>query len=115
MTDAPQDQPERRDFPRVPYRAYATLTTTSHQYPVHIVDLSFNGALAALIEPHGLTAGDDVTLNIDLEEGVPIKMMGTLAHQEQHYLGVECHSISTETQSRLRALLKEQHDEMSKR
>jgi hypothetical protein len=115
MTDSPQEQPERRDSPRVPYRAYATLTTTSHHYPVHIVDLSFNGALAALIEPHGLIAGDEVTLHIDLEEGAPIKMMGILAHQEQHYLGVECHSISTDTQSRLRALLKKQHEEISKR
>lgn len=115
MTDTPQDQPERRDNPRVPYRAYATLTTTADQYPVHIVDLSFNGALAALIEPHGLTEGDEVTLNIDIEEGVQIKMMGTLAHQEQHYLGVECHSISSDTQSRLRELLKVQNEEASKR
>lgn len=107
MSTATIDHRERRYFPRINYRAYATLTTTSQHYPVHIVDLSFNGALAALIEPHDLTAGEEVMLNIELDEGEAIKMMGKLAHQEHHYLGVECRATSIDNQSKLRELLRE--------
>lgn len=102
---------ERRYFPRVHYRAYATLTTTRERFPVHIVDLSFNGALAALIEPHGLSAGEEVILNIDVDKGEHIKMMGTLAHQEQHYLGVECRATSIDNQAKLRELLRLHKDD----
>ena len=105
MINNTQDHREKRYFPRVQYRAYATLVTTKKRYPVHIVDLSFNGALAALIETHDLTAGEEVMLNIDLEDGEAIKMMGKLAHQEHHYLGVECRAISIDNQSKLRDLL----------
>lgn len=107
MNNSTNNQRERRYFPRVHYRAYATLTTTSQRYPVHIIDLSFNGALAALIEPHDLLAGEEIILNIEMGEGAVIKMLGTLAHQEQHYLGIECRATSIDNQSMLRDLLRQ--------
>lgn len=101
---------ERRYFPRVNYRAYATLTTTSQRYPVHILDLSFNGALAALIHKHHLENGEELILTIELEEGPPIKMQGRLSHQQEHFLGIECRATGIDNQSRLRELLNQNMD-----
>jgi PilZ domain len=96
---------ERRYFPRVNYRAYATLMTTSQRYPVHIMDLSFNGALVALIHQHTLKDGEEIILTIDLESNPPIKMQGRLSHQQEHFLGIECRATGIDNQSRLRELL----------
>ncbi len=102
---------ERRYFPRVNYRAYATLMTTSQRYPVHIMDLSFNGALVALIHQHELKNGEEIILTIDLESNPPIKMQGRLSHQQEHFLGIECRATGIDNQSRLRELLNKNQEQ----
>ncbi len=101
---------ERRYFPRVNYRAYATLVTTRQSWPVHILDLSFNGALAALIHRHDLRNGEELILTIELENDRTIKMQGRLSHQKAHFLGIECRATSIDHQAQLRDLLETHKD-----
>ena len=110
---------EKRYFPRVNYRAYASLMTTRKRHQVHILDLSFNGALAALIHRHDLKDGEEIVLTIDLleedsrrdgEKLNTIKMQGKLAHQKGHYLGIECRAAGIDNQARLRELLEKHKD-----
>jgi hypothetical protein len=96
---------DRRYFPRVNYRAYATLTTTKQRWPVHILDLSFNGALAAIIHQHDLVDGETIILSIELDDGDIIKMQGKISHQKEHFLGIECRATGIDNQARLRELL----------
>jgi len=96
---------DRRYFPRVVYRAHATLTATSHRWPVHVLDLSFNGALVALIHKHDIRIGESVILNLELDDGTPIKMQGKLSHHKEHFLGIECRATGIDNQARLRELL----------
>jgi len=96
---------ERRYFPRINYRAYATLVTTSQRWQVHIMDLSFNGALAALIHKHNLQNGEELILTISLDDGPGIKMQGHLSHQKEHFLGIECRATNIDSQILLRDLL----------
>jgi len=96
---------EKRYFPRVDFRSNATLMTTQKKWPVCIIDLSFNGALAALINPHPLIEGEEVILAITTDDGEKIKMQGRLAHQRDHFLGIECRATGIDNQSRLRDLL----------
>ncbi len=96
---------DRRYFPRVNYRAYATLATTKQRWPVHILDLSFNGALAAIIHQHDLNDGETIVLSIELDDGDVVKMQGKISHQKEHFLGIECRATGIDNQSRLRELL----------
>ena len=105
---------ERRYFPRVGYRAYATLVTTRQRWPVHILDLSFNGALAALIHKHSISNGEELVLTIERDDGETIKMQGKLSHQKDHFLGIECRASGIDNQTQLRELLdKYKRDEKS--
>ncbi|GAB1255832.1 PilZ domain-containing protein [Aurantivibrio plasticivorans] len=103
MTDIASN--DRRYFPRVNYRAHATLVTSQNRWPVHLLDLSFNGALVALINKHNLIPGETIILNIELHEGDIIKLQGTLSHIKEHYLGLECRATGIDNQARLRELL----------
>lgn len=115
MTSSSIEGRERRYFPRVNYRAYATLTTTQTKFDVHILDVSFNGALAALIRPHDLTEGEEIILSIEAGEGNIIKMQGKLAHQREHLLGIECRALGIDNQAQLRDLLKKESDRVNER
>jgi len=105
MTISAKDGRNRRYFPRVSYRAYASLITLGQKLEVHILDISFNGALAAVINKHTLNVGDELVLTIEIDDGEKIKMQGRLAHQNEHYLGIECRATGIDNQSRLRELL----------
>lgn len=101
----------RRYFPRVKMRAHATLVDNrGERWPIHMLDLSFNGALVALIRRHDLAVGEGVELLIDSVEGsgvpVAVRMQGQLRHVKAHYLGVECRATGIDNQTQLRELLK---------
>ncbi len=97
---------ERRHFPRVHFRSHATLATTRSRWPVHIMDLSFNGALAALIHKHDIEAGEEMVLTIEKDDGQTLKMQGKLSHQKEHFLGIECRANGIDNQAQLRELLR---------
>ena len=98
---------DKRYFPRVKYRAYAQILTTSHRYPAHVLDLSFNGALIALLDSHNFSPAEEVVLTIQISETEKIKMQGHISHTKDHLLGIECRATSIDHQARLRVLLDE--------
>ncbi len=115
MTISTQEGRNRRYFPRVSYRAYASLITLEQKLEVHILDISFNGALAAVINKHTLKAGDELILTIETDEHTKIKMQGRLAHQNEHLLGIECRATGIDNQTRLRELIEKYKIEESER
>lgn len=96
---------ERRYFPRVNFRGHASLITTQKKWPVHIVDLSFNGALVAVIHKHTIADGEGIILTIETDDGDIIKMQGEVAHQKEHFLGIDCRAAGIEHQARLHELV----------
>ncbi len=96
-----------RYFPRVSYRAEAALISTGQHWDVHVIDLSFNGALIALLQEHELKIGEEVILRLKCHNDEQIKMQGHIVHQQQHYLGIECHATGIDGQKQLRELLEE--------
>lgn len=105
MTISTKEGRNRRYFPRVSYRAYASLITLEQKLEVHVLDLSFNGALAAVINKHTLKMGDELVLTIETDDNETIKMQGRLAHQNSHLLGIECRATGIDNQTRLRELI----------
>lgn len=98
---------ERRYFPRVEYRGYASLVTPSKKWPVHIIDLSFNGALVAIIHEHTISDGEEIILSIEADDAETIKMQGRVVHHKEHFLGIDCRASSIDHQSRLEKLVQE--------
>ena len=96
---------ERRAFPRVSYRAYATLITTRENWPAHLVDLSFHGALIAILYRNDIRTGEEIQLTIELDSEKPIYMYGHIAHHSGHMLGIECRATGIDQQQRLRQLV----------
>lgn len=98
---------ERRNFPRVHYRAQAAIEAMGGRWPVELVDLSFTGAMVVSSRPCPLDHNDDLVLHIDLPEQGDIKMCGHLAHVHGRYWGIECMPSGVDHRARLRKLLNE--------
>lgn len=96
---------ERRTFPRVELRAYATLITTEERWPAHLIDLSFHGAMIAIVHKHSIKDGEDIQLSIEIDAQKPLKLYGHVAHQKEHMLGIECRANGIDEQQKLRKLV----------
>lgn len=106
MTSFPKEN--RRDTPRHPVRAYASLTHESGHWNGHLLDISASGARFALLENYDLNPGDRINLTIELEDIKSpdldqvldqsahklIRLRGTVIHHREHMLGVEYQPLS---------------------
>lgn len=106
MTSFPKEN--RRETPRHPVRAYASLMHESEHWNVHLLDMSASGARFALLEEYDFSPGDRVSLTIELEDvRAPdldlvidesahkmMRLRGTIVHCHEHMLGVEYQPIS---------------------
>ena len=101
------ETPDRRHSPRLPIRGDASLMTPHHKWPVHLLDLSTNGALVALLEPHQLDEREEAILTLELTEGDRVKLQGRVVHQKGHYIGLVCSPTTMVYHARLRELLEE--------
>ena len=99
------DNQDRRHFPRIDYRADGNLITTRKKWPVHIMDISCNGVLAAVVHDHNIKRGEEVILNIQQEDGKSFKMQGHITRQDKHLLGVECRANGIAPQAELKKML----------
>ena len=102
---SPNRQRERRKFPRTAFRAKATLRSPTYEWPAETLDLSFRGALIAVVYQHQLQQGEEIQLSIELEESPPLFMYGQVAHTKGHILGLECRANGIEQQKMLRKLV----------
>ncbi len=108
MSQNQQKGHERRTFPRVKYRAYAELATSNERWPAHVIDLSFHGALIAIIQKHHIDNGEEIQLTVETGQGEePLRMVGHVAHQNAHMLGIECRANGIDQQQRLRQLVRQ--------
>lgn len=105
MTHIQLTSKEKRYFPRVSYRAHGRLKTSAGEWPVHIINLSFNGSLLAVIYETPLNEGDRGSLVIDLDDGEQLKMNGQIVHRKGHYYGLKCHPGTPDHMAKLRAIL----------
>lgn len=96
---------EKRYFPRVSYRAHGLIATESGEWPAHIINLSFSGALLGVIYNTPLKKGDNASLSIDTEDGQHLVMRGKIVHRKEHYYGLRCHPGTPDHMAILRAIL----------
>ncbi len=97
---------ERREYARIPHRAHATLNTAERAYPTHLLNISSKGALIAVIDEHRLSTGQDITLQIDGDDG-SFELVGQIVHMNDHYIGLDCAAIDDESEIALAALIRE--------
>lgn len=98
---------ERRQSERLPHRGSGTLITPESAWSAHIINISMQGALIALVDPHDVCEEQVVTLQIKLNDGNSILTRGTVAHVKEHYIGLECLPSSEEDARRLKAMIME--------
>jgi hypothetical protein len=88
MIDQKEDA---RRHPRFRYRCHAKLSATGQSWEAHLVNLSQQGALVAILEPHIIKTDDHIELLITLsdESGETLEMAGKVAHVKEHYIGLD--------------------------
>lgn len=95
----------RRDNDRLYYRSYGTLSNDHSQWPVHIINISPNGALIAIICEHTIIEQMAIHLTIELLEGEEIIMHGKVLHVKDHYIGLHCEPKKEIDKNRLANIL----------
>ncbi len=108
MHDTPSE--ERRQYPRFRLRAYASLSHGNHTWEAHLLDMSMTGARLALLGEHLLRPGDDINLQVPVEDpakGSPhtLHLRGRLVHLREHVLGVEYQAVADVDRQLLNLLL----------
>ena len=100
---------ERRRFHRILFDAPTTVSCTSGEnYQTTLIDISLNGALIARPEGwEGATGdgGEVITITLDQENGIVIRMEAVLVHVEDALLGLECKHIDMDSITHLRRLV----------
>lgn len=97
---------ERRRFTRISFDANSELTYEGQSWSVHLMDLSFKGALVSCEHPLSCNSGDDVTLSIHLPDSqITLTFPCVLSHQEQQHIGLSFGAIDLDTLTHLRRLV----------
>ncbi|WP_144391929.1 PilZ domain-containing protein [Pleionea sediminis] len=100
------EQSDRRHFQRVNYDRNAQLEINGIKALCEIVDLSLNGALVMLSDPHSFTLDSKGALSFDLGDKEHfVKMAISIAHINQNKLGLQCENIDIESVSHLRKIV----------
>jgi len=93
-----QPSPEdRRQYPRLPLRAYAQMQYSSKGWEAHLLDISASGIKLGLLSEHLLRKGDALRVHIMLDDfpafthsgKKSLHLHGRLAHVRDHILGLE--------------------------
>ncbi len=97
---------ERRDFSRIALRRPALLESEGKQATGQVVDVSLRGALVKVSRGFAAPRGRAVALSIHLDAGdAVIRMRGTVAHRDEHTLGLSCREVELEGLTHLRRML----------
>ena len=98
---------DRRRALRVQLRTHSNLVTADGGCTAHLVNISESGALIAVIEPHQLSAGEAIALDVELPNGTTARMEGHIAHVKDHMLGLDCTAATDADAERLDAVIAE--------
>ncbi len=82
--------PERRNGSRHIFRGYGTLAANNFNADIHLINLSHDGALIAVLDPHELKKETEITLTLDLDSLGQAIMQGKIVHLKEHFIGLEC-------------------------
>lgn len=111
----PIEWEEKRECQRFNCRAYGNVTHRDNSYPAHILNISQQGALVAILEPHDLQVCDRIKLDIETNDADPIEFEATVAHRSHHYIGLH-YNCSEEDQTKLNSLIEsKQNNDISPR
>lgn len=97
---------DRRGHTRVPYRAHATLNTAEKAYPAHLMNISRDGALIAVLDENTIKFDEDIMLQIDSDDAT-IELVGRVAHCKDQYFGLICSPLDEDSEEALVDLLEE--------
>lgn len=96
---------ERRAEPRISYRGSGTIISSLGNWNVYLINVSLQGALVAILEPHKVETEDIISLHLELRDGSAILMHGRVAHIQEHYLGLCCQPNGPGDQERMISLI----------
>jgi hypothetical protein len=96
---------EHRRFTRVPFPAMVILRAGGNQWECAVIDISLKGALLSRPATWSAKSGQDVDLDVQVAEGVRIRMQGVVAHIEADHIGVTCQHIDLDSAAHLRRLV----------
>jgi hypothetical protein len=102
MTEIDND---RRHALRVQLRSHGNLTTVDGALGAHLLNLSVSGALIAVIEPHQLSVGEAIKLDIELPDGGSACMEGHIAHVNSHLFGLDCIPVADEDAAKIEKVI----------
>lgn len=105
MPDKQSSEEEKRYAPRYRHRCYGTIEKTSQKFDAHLINISSTGILLAVLDNHNLSSLDRVSIVIELENDESMKLIGTIAHTREHYIGVECSAMSNSDRAHLENVL----------
>ena len=95
-----------RKYTRVPFLMDGVLRMGDQRIPMHVVDISLNGALVQPAEDATAAAGSDGVLELPLSgTEVMIRMGVSVAHSRGASIGLRCTSIDLESMTHLRRLM----------
>ena len=95
----------QRTCTRVGFDSAATLTQGDSSWSANVIDISIKGAL--LTRPDGWNGqqGDAYDLTIHLGEDQVIQMSVSVAHAEEHEIGLHCRQIDIDSITHLRRIV----------
>ncbi|MCP3667005.1 MAG: PilZ domain-containing protein [Gammaproteobacteria bacterium] len=97
---------ERRNFSRVLFDAPVRITTSGNTSLSRLIDISLNGALLINTEEWSGKLGDEVELDIALDDQETHIIMDTeVAHNTPDQIGLHCRHIDIDSISHLRRLV----------
>lgn len=97
---APLDT-EQRVHPRFRFRCDATLAGSHESWGAHLLNISETGVLIAVLDSHNLQSGDSIQLVINITTQKSIQLLGSIAHINEHYVGIESSPFSVVDQREL--------------
>ena len=97
---------EKRRFSRVDFNTNTTISSDSHHWQSHLVDISLKGALIDLPEGWSGKIGDEFKVAVILKEDeVSIDMTTSVAHIQDNRIGFRCEHIDFSSITHLRRLM----------
>lgn len=106
MNQANPSYDERRQYERHNTRTQGTLITAETNWTVYVINLSYSGALIAVLKDHKLEEEESITLHLELEHAGKMIAHGRIAHVKEHYVGLEFSAHGQTDQENLKALIK---------
>lgn len=96
---------EHRRFTRIPFVTRAELQANNRTVTAEVLDVSLKGALVHVPSGWHGNIGDETVLELQISEGVIIRMQSRLAHLEDERAGFTCHHIDLDSAGHLRRLI----------